>query len=556
MALAPIALFAFNRPDHLRRTLEALAANTLAAQSDLTIFCDGPRSKIETEQTNAVRNIAKSAQGFASLTVVERPRNLGCANSIIDGLTQMFAQHAQLIVIEDDILTSLHTLRFLNDGLDYYAENKRIFNISAWSPPPSIFKIPSEYPHDIYAVPRFNCWGWASWRDRFEGIDWNVSDYASFKKSSPRRKAFNAGGEDMSPMLDSQMSKRIDSWAIRADYWRFKNGQFGINPVRSYTTNIGMNSGTHCTTASSRYDNDISQAVSTPCMYAQIVVNKNILHAYRQALSPPLPLITKIRHKIYGTWTGQTVKNILQKSKRRLGVFIEKNQFGPSVAGLLVNPFWLSRRELYRALCKYAPRLRGKVLDFGCGTTPYRSLLSSSVTYIGLEYDSPENRRHKQADIFYDGETIPLDDASIDGLLSTQCLEHVSNPEQIVTEWARILRPNGQLLLTMPFMWPEHEMPYDFQRYTTNGLRRLLEEKGFEIEKQERLLSGCRALAQLFIAWLYDILRFGERRTAVRLVLTALVFAPISLLAIGISTVAPPNTNTYLDNVILAKRAK
>ena len=105
-------------------------------------------------------------------------------------------------------------------------------------------------------------------------------------------------------------------------------------------------------------------------------------------------------------------------------------------------------------------------------------------------------------------------------------------------------------------MWPEHEMPYDFQRYTTNGLRRLLEEKGFEIEKQERLLSGCRALAQLFIAWLYDILRFGERRTAVRLVLTALVFAPISLLAIGISTVAPPNTNTYLDNVILAKRAK
>lgn len=312
---APIALFAFNRPDHLRRTLEALAANTLAAQSDLTIFCDGPRSKIETEQTNAVRNIAKSAQGFASLTVVERPRNLGCANSIIDGLTQMFAQHAQLIVIEDDILTSLHTLRFLNDGLDYYAENKRIFNISAWSPPPGIFKIPSEYPHDIYAVPRFNCWGWASWRDRFEGIDWNVSDYASFKKSSPRRKAFNAGGEDMSPMLDSQMSKRIDSWAIRADYWRFKNGQFGINPVRSYTTNIGMNSGTHCTTASSRYDNDISQAVSTPCMHAQIVVNKNILHAYRQALSPPLPLITKIRHKICGTWTGQTVKSILQNSR-------------------------------------------------------------------------------------------------------------------------------------------------------------------------------------------------------------------------------------------------
>ena len=128
---APIAVFAFNRPDHLHRALEALAANELAAQSDLTIFCDGPRSDTETEQTNAVRNVAKSAQGFASLSIVERDKNLGCANSIIDGLAQMFTQYEKLIVIEDDILTSPDTLRFLNDGLDYYADDKRIFNISA-----------------------------------------------------------------------------------------------------------------------------------------------------------------------------------------------------------------------------------------------------------------------------------------------------------------------------------------------------------------------------------------------------------------------------------------
>lgn len=105
---APIAVFAFNRPDHLRRTLDALAANELAAQSDLTIFCDGPRSGAETEKTEAVRNVAKSAQGFASLTVVERPCNLGCATSIIDGLKQMFAQHAKLIVIEDQCCPVKH----------------------------------------------------------------------------------------------------------------------------------------------------------------------------------------------------------------------------------------------------------------------------------------------------------------------------------------------------------------------------------------------------------------------------------------------------------------
>lgn len=291
--LAPIAVFAFNRPDHLRRTLEALSANDLAAESDVTFFCDGPRSEAEAEKTTAVRNMAKAAQGFASVTVVERDKNLGCAASIIEGLTRMFAHHERLIVIEDDILTSPYTLHFLNEGLDFYATDKRIFNISAWSPPPSIFKIPSNYQHAIYAVPRFNCWGWASWRDRFQGIDWNISDYASFKASPQQRKAFNAGGEDMSPMLDAQMGGMINTWDILADYWRFKSGQLGINPVRSYTTNIGMDCGTHCTNGTTRYDNDISLAVYDFHFSEQIQADERILRAYRQALSPPQSLITR-----------------------------------------------------------------------------------------------------------------------------------------------------------------------------------------------------------------------------------------------------------------------
>lgn len=178
MIPAPIAVFAFNRPDLLHRTMKALAANDMAAESNVTIFCDGPRSDAEKEQTDAVRNIAKTARGFASLCIVERDKNLGCAASIIDGLTQMFKQHERLIVIEDDMLASPYTLRFLNEGLDFYADDMRIFNISAWSPPPAIFKIPSSYQHDIYAVPRFNCsGGWGSWRDRFQGIDWDISDH-------------------------------------------------------------------------------------------------------------------------------------------------------------------------------------------------------------------------------------------------------------------------------------------------------------------------------------------------------------------------------------------
>ena len=123
MNAAPIAVFAFNRPDLFARTLAALAANELAEQSSLTIFCDGPRHEGDEAGTRAVRDLARHATGFASLEVVERPRNMGCAASVIDGLTEMFRRHERLIVIEDDILTSPHTLRFLNEGLERHAED-------------------------------------------------------------------------------------------------------------------------------------------------------------------------------------------------------------------------------------------------------------------------------------------------------------------------------------------------------------------------------------------------------------------------------------------------
>lgn len=257
---APIAIFAFNRPDHLRRTLEALAANELAAESHVTFFCDGPRTAEEKIKTDTVRAIARAAQGFASVEVVERAQNMGCAASVIDGLTHMFAKHGRLIVIEDDIVTSPYTLRYLNDGLIFYENKKTVFSISGWSPSANGLKIPHNYSYDVYATHRFNCWGWASWRDRFQYIDWNVSDYETFKKSKILQQAYNIGGDDLSYMLHLQMRKKIDSWFIRADFSRFHFGQISIHPIFSYVTNIGMGSGKHCTKMTTKYDNDITKA--------------------------------------------------------------------------------------------------------------------------------------------------------------------------------------------------------------------------------------------------------------------------------------------------------
>lgn len=256
--LAPIAVVAFNRPDHLKRTLDALAADLLAGQSAVTIFCDGPRNDAEREKTDAVRSVARGAKGFASVRVVERERNLSCGPAVITALTEMFAEHERLIVIEDDVLCSPHTLTFLNVGLERYEAYKSVFNISAWSMPSKTFPVPQNYPYDVYAIPRFNCWGWATWRDRFDLVDWTVDDYSFFKNSRILRDAFDLGGEDMVSMLDAQMEGKINSWAIRMDYARFKYGCVGINPVYSYVTNIGMGVGTHTSAATARFDNDFS----------------------------------------------------------------------------------------------------------------------------------------------------------------------------------------------------------------------------------------------------------------------------------------------------------
>lgn len=299
--VAPIAIFAFNRPNLLRRTLMALARNPLASASPLTIFCDGPRNEQDEPSTQAVRELARTAEGFLSVDVVERPTNMGCASSVIDGLTQMFSLHERLIVIEDDILTSPHTLRFLNDGLVRYAESENIFNISAWSPPHVARAVPAGYPYDVYAIPRFNCWGWASWRDRFIGIDWSVGDYRTFKRSPHLRMLFNAGGEDLSAMLDAQMQGKINSWAIRADYARFKKHMLGINPLHSYTLNIGMGSGTHTTTKTAYWDSDISLALEVASFPKVIGVDEAIRKVYHDSYygekrSLPQRIFHRLRH--------------------------------------------------------------------------------------------------------------------------------------------------------------------------------------------------------------------------------------------------------------------
>jgi SAM-dependent methyltransferase len=231
--------------------------------------------------------------------------------------------------------------------------------------------------------------------------------------------------------------------------------------------------------------------------------------------------------------------------------YILAQQYNPGFIGLLVNPFYHSRRGLYQAIAKFAPRFKGRLLDVGCGRKPYRSLFHAGE-YVGLEIDTPENRAHKQADFFYDGGAFPFPDQCFDGRVCKQVLEHVFTPERFLAEIWRVLRPGGILLVTIPFVWDEHEQPWDYARYSSFGLKSLLEKNGFEITEQHKINADVRVLFQLANAYLFKVL--WTRFPIVNLLICATVMMPFNILGALLHRVLPASPDLYLDQLAIARK--
>jgi SAM-dependent methyltransferase len=227
--------------------------------------------------------------------------------------------------------------------------------------------------------------------------------------------------------------------------------------------------------------------------------------------------------------------------------------FDPTLLGIFVNPFFLTRRALARSMRKLAGSVQGRVLDVGCGQKPYMQMFDVTE-YVGVEIDTPENRaQRKPADVFYDGRHLPFGEAEFDTVVCNQVLEHVFEPETFVAELCRVLKPNGALVLTVPFVWDEHEQPFDYARYSSFGLRHLLSKHGFELTDHAKTLADASALCQLGNAYLFKILR--TRWLLVNILITTVIMAPISLWGLLLSRVLPANADLYLDNVVVARKA-
>lgn len=224
--------------------------------------------------------------------------------------------------------------------------------------------------------------------------------------------------------------------------------------------------------------------------------------------------------------------------------------FDPSYIGVFVNPFYIARVALLKEIKKMGSKVSGKTLDVGCGTKPYQKYFASSE-YVGLEIETQTNNQIKQADVYYDGKFFPFEKAEFDSVLSNQVLEHVFNPTEFLSEVNRILKVGGNFLISVPFVWDEHEQPYDYARYSSFGLKFLLEQHGFEIVESKKTTNDFRIFAQLLNAFIYKIVR---RNIILKKLSTFFIMSLISVGGILLAKILPHNNDLYLDNIFLAKK--
>lgn len=243
-SFAPVVVFAFNRIKTLKDCIKALLANSEAVTTDLFVFVDGPRANKEgeAEKVEAVRDYVKSISGFKSLTYHFSKSNKKLGPSIIAGVTEVINEYDKAIIVEDDLIVANNFLSYMNQGLDLYKNNEKVFSVCGYT---NKVNRQADYPYDAYFCVRSSSWGWATWKDRWESVDWELKEWNAVEKKG---KAFNHwGGSDCFKMLKDWKRGKNHSWAIRFCFAEFVQNRLSLFPMKSLVNNAGFDGqGTNC----------------------------------------------------------------------------------------------------------------------------------------------------------------------------------------------------------------------------------------------------------------------------------------------------------------------
>ena len=290
---SPILLFTYKRLKALEQTVAALEKNTLAKNSELFIFSDGPKNESDAQEITKVRAFLKTIKGFKTVTIKESKENKGLANSIISGVTEVMKFSESVIVIEDDLLTTPNFLSYMNTSLTKYKDSLQVFSIAGYS-----FNLGLENPspNGTYFLYRGWPWGWATWRNRWKDTDWEVKDYVEFSQNRRLKNKFKRGGSDLNSMLEKQMRGSLDSWAIRWLYHQFKVDGLTLYPVYSKVYNIGFDDhATHTTGSNKRYSPLLDNTFNSDIVFPNTV---EVLPKYQKLFLNKMGIYSRIKSKL------------------------------------------------------------------------------------------------------------------------------------------------------------------------------------------------------------------------------------------------------------------
>jgi SAM-dependent methyltransferase len=243
---------------------------------------------------------------------------------------------------------------------------------------------------------------------------------------------------------------------------------------------------------------------------------------------------------------------MIKEGKKLISASFLKEQFRPSLAGIFLNPFYFSRRILVKNIRYYSGNINGNVLDIGCGTKPYKDLFNT-VSYTGIDTDtSGHNHEFSSVDVFYDGTFLPFPNNKFDSIVCFEVMEVVFNPDLLLSEANRILRNGGKALFTVPFVWDEHEQPFDYARYSSYGLKYLFEKHGFTVLESKKYLCDLRLFFLLLNAYIYKVLR-----RLIPFKISYVLILPLTSInnIIGhIAFLLPRNEDLYFGNIFLLEK--
>lgn len=299
----PVVMIGYSRVATLARSLNCLSKCEDLENRILRLYLDAPYQEEDRENCEKMFLTACNFRDtiVPNLQIIRREKNYGVPGNLLSAVQENLDQFGRIVFFEDDVCVSRTFLTYMDQALSFYENDNRVFCINGYKSP--YIRVPRSYPHDIYLSPRNMAWGFGVWKDRWDKVDFAMSDWTEFKSDSGKLNSLRSAGCDLESLIESQLSGRVHTWDIQCTYHMVKNGLYAIEPRWSMTRNIGFGvGGLHCSRRIAAFSRQRFYDCY-PTFVRNIEVDEHMLEQIRFSNNDPR-LFSRLVRKLKRTWWG------------------------------------------------------------------------------------------------------------------------------------------------------------------------------------------------------------------------------------------------------------